>query len=190
MSTREERLALFLMRAQSADRAIQRQPDVVPPDETLPLSATYDLVTAVPDTVRRAVRAAEGYKLFFVFEAYLRDLVVDVLSKAEGANWWDKVPSDVQEDVARLEQTEEAKRWMALGSRDKSALMTYPQTLRVIDHCWTLAFEEVLRDKALIASARALTHSRNTLCHMTEISEEEMERVRQTMRDWFRMAAP
>jgi hypothetical protein len=79
---------------------------------------------------------------------------------------------------------------MALGSRDKSSLMTYPQLLRIMDHAWKLGFEDLLRDKALLQEARLITHLRNTLCHMTNISDEEMERLRQTIRDWFRMVAP
>ena len=37
---------------------------------------------------------------------------------------------DVRDYVAGLEAQEEIKSWMALGSRDKSALMTLPQLLR------------------------------------------------------------
>ena len=68
--------------------------------------------------------------------------------------------------------------------------MTYPQLLRVMDHCWKVGFEDLLRDKTLLQQSRAIGHLRNTLCHMTEISGEEMERIRQTMRDWFRVVAP
>jgi hypothetical protein len=143
-----------------------------------------------PSTVRKAVSASEAYKLFFVFEDYLRELLIEVLSEIDSANWWDKVPEDVKAEVAKLEETEEAKSWMALGSRDKSTLMTYPQLLRVIDTCWKLGFEDMLRDKTLLQEARALSHLRNTICHMTEIPSEEMDRIRQTMRDWFRVVAP
>jgi hypothetical protein len=61
--------------------------------------------------------------------------MVEVLSK-EGGTWWDKVPPDVQTEVSKLEETEEVKSWMALGSRDKSALLTLPQLLRVIEYSW------------------------------------------------------
>lgn len=96
----------------------------------------------------------------------------------------------MQDEVTKLEETDEAKRWMALGSRDKSALMTYPQLLRVIEHNWKPDFEDLLRDRSLIQQARVIAHLRNTLCHMSPISAEEMERVRQVLRDWFRMVAP
>jgi hypothetical protein len=33
-------------------------------------------------------------------------------------------------------------------------------------------------------------HLRNTLCHMSAISDEETDRIKQTMRDWFRIVAP
>src|SRR4051794_15257265 len=93
--------ALFLMLGQAAERTISKIEDVVPKDSLL-LSKEYDLSGLVPDKVRRAVNAAEAYKLFFVFEAYLRELIVDVLSKeGETLDWWDKVPGDVKIEVAR-----------------------------------------------------------------------------------------
>jgi hypothetical protein len=159
--------------------------------KTLCSSKEYDLSTLVPQEVRRAVNASEAYKLFFVFESYLRDVVVEVLSN-EGQNqsWWDKIPGDVQDEVAKLEAQEEIKSWMALGSRDKSALMTLPQLLKVIDSNWKSGFEELVRDKGLIQEARLLVHLRNTICHMSTISAEELERIKLTMRDWFRVVAP
>ena len=100
------------------------------------------------------------------------------------------MPPDVQQEIDKLEENEEIKGWMSLGSRDKSALMTYPQLLRVIDHCWKDYFKDIVRDKALVQEARLIAHLRNTICHMTEISDEEMERTKQVMRDWFRVVSP
>jgi hypothetical protein len=185
----DSRLALFVMLGQTAERLLAEHPEIAPTQQLL-LGPAYDLGALLPDVVRKAEAAAEGYRLFFVFEAYVRDLVVEVLSKDNLADWWARVPKDVQDEVAKLEETEEAKRWMALGSRDKSALLTYPQLLKVIEHNWKPQFEELLRDRSLIQEARLIAHLRNTLCHMTPISEEEMERIRQVLRDWFRMVAP
>ncbi len=181
--------ALFLMLGQAAERSVDKLEDIVPADSLL-LSTSYDLAPLVPEVVRRSAEAAEAYRLFFVFESYLRELVVEVLSKNGEATWWDKVPTDVQSEIARLEETEEIKSWMALGSRDKSGLMTLPQLLRVIDQNWKGFFDDVVRDKGLIHSARLIVHLRNTICHMSVISTEEMDRIRQTMRDWFRVVAP
>jgi hypothetical protein len=187
--TVDSQAALFLMLGQAADRTVARMEELVP-KESLFLSPSYDLAALVPDKVRRATDASDAYKLFFVFESYLREFMVEVLSKNGTETWWEKVPPDVQDEVSRLEQTEEIKSWMALGSRDKSALMTLPQLLRVIDHAWKQGFDEVVRDKGLIQEARLLVHLRNTICHMSTISAEETDRIRQAMRDWFRIVAP
>jgi hypothetical protein len=185
----DARAALFVMLGQTADRAVAALDDVVPA-QNLMLSATYDVAALIPDVVKRAVRASEAYKLFFVFESYLRDFVVEVLSSNPAQSWWDRIPKDVQDELTKLEETEEAKSWMAIGSRDKSALLTYPQLLRIVDHAWKDGFSELVRDKALVQEARVIGHLRNTICHMTPIPEEETERVKQTLRDWFRVVAP
>ncbi|HOC42528.1 MAG TPA: Swt1 family HEPN domain-containing protein [Thermoanaerobaculales bacterium] len=185
----DARAALFVMLGQTAERTVAAI-DTVAPSEPLLLSSSYDLAALIPDEVKQAMRAAEAYKLFFIFEGYLRDFVVEVLSAGQGSSWWDKVPKDVQDEVTKLEETEEAKSWMALGSRDKSALLTYPQLLRIIEHAWKDGFSDLVRDKALVQEARLIGHLRNTVCHMTPIPDEETERVKQTMRDWFRIVAP
>jgi hypothetical protein len=76
--------ALFLMLGQAAEKTVAAEEDIVP-KESLLLSSSYDLAALVPDKVRRATEASEGYKLFFVFEEYLRELVVEVLTKDNGA---------------------------------------------------------------------------------------------------------
>lgn len=185
----DPRLALFIMLGQSASASLEDHPDLVPP-ESLKLSDSFDLSVILPESVRQSSSAAEAYRLFFVFETYLREFLVDVLSSSDQINWWDRIPKDVQDEVVKLEANEEIKSWMALGSRDKSALMTYPQLLRVIEHCWNDHFKDPVRDKTLIQQARTITHLRNTICHMSPLSAEEMERLRQTIRDWFRRVAP
>lgn len=185
----DARAALFVMLGQTAERTVTSIEELIP-KETLLLSPSYDLAPLLPESVRNATRASETYRLFFVFENFLRDFVVETLSKDTAISWWDKLPKDVQDEIAKLEQTEEVKSWMALGSRDKSALMTFPQLLRVIDHAWKAGFEELVRDKSLIHEARLIGHLRNTICHMSAIPDEETDRVRQTMRDWFRIVAP
>jgi hypothetical protein len=189
MTSFDAKAALFIMLGQAAERAVAKLEHVVPQDRLL-LSTEYDLAEIVPDKVRRAADAATAYKLFFVFEDFLRELIVAVLTKDREPNWWEKVPPDVQQEITKLEQTEETKAWMALGSRDKSALMTLPQLLKVIEHSWKEGFSDLIRDKSLIQEARLIVHLRNTICHMSEIPPEEVDRIRQTMRDWFRVITP
>ena len=185
----DSRLALFLMLGQSAERVLGEHPHLAS-SQPLMLSDSYDLSVAAPEVVRQATSAADAYRLFFVFENYLRELVVRALSKDGTESWWEKIPHGIQEEVKKLAETEEVKSWMALGSRDESLLMTYPQLLTVIDERWKEYFTDFLRDKALVQEARHVSHLRNTVCHMSPIPDEELQRVRQVMRDWFRVVAP
>ncbi len=179
------------MLGQSSQRAVSKLPDTVPP-ETLLLSPTEDLALVLPKEVRRAAAAAEVFKLFFVFENFIRDFVLETLSELDKVNWWDKVPKDVQDEVQKLEETEHQKQWMALDSRSKLALTTLPQLLRIMDENknWTDAFKAIVRDKFLSQEGRGISHLRNTVCHMSDISAEEVNRIKQVMRDWFRVVAP
>jgi hypothetical protein len=182
--------SLFVMLGQTADKTISRLENVVPKDSLL-ISKDVDLALLAPDTVRKAVTASDPYKLFFFFETYLREMIVGALSQeGQDTNWYDKVPKDVRDEIVKLEATEEIKGWMSLGSRDKSALMTLPQLLKVIEENWKGCFDDLIRDRGLIQEARLLGHLRNTICHMSVISDEEVERIKQTMRDWFRVVAP
>ena len=187
--TYDSRLALFVMLGQTATKTVGKLPEVALADPLL-VSDTHDLSTTIPEAVREANSASVPYRLFYVFENYLRQLVVQVLSNDGQETWWDKIPKDVQEEVERTEENEQVKVWMALGARDKSALLTYPQLLRVMDYCWKDDFEEIIRDKALIQEARHIAHLRNTTCHMSNIAAEEIDRIRQVMRDWFRAVSP
>jgi hypothetical protein len=186
MNGRDGNLALFVMLGRTVDQLIQENPQTVP-EESLSISETLDLAVASPIEVRRAIRAGFVYKLFFFFENYLRELVTAVMAEKYQAAWWDRVEPNVKKDVAELQEKEDTKQWMALQPRDQLALVTYPQLLLIIEHCWKEVFEPVVRDKQLISEARRIGHLRNAICHMTDIPDEELDRVKQLMRDWFRM---
>jgi len=187
----KERLALFVLLGQTAQRAVTGLPDVAP-QTSLSIGPAFDLAIVLPGLVKRAEKASEVYKLFFVFENFLRDFVLQALSEADPINWWERVPPDVRDEVDKLEDQEDKKQWMALSSRSKLALTTLPQLLRIIEEKenWKGIFENLVKDKALPQQARVASHIRNTACHMSDVSDEEIDRVKQMMRDWFRIVAP
>ncbi len=183
------RFSTFFDARSDGQKALSAVPEVVP-SQSLKLDPNYELALLLPEDVRNATDAAEAYKLFFVLESYLRDLVVSILSKANPQDWWQEVPSDIQKQTEELEEREESKIWMATTVRDKSSLMTLPQLLKIIDDKWRAGFEEIIRDKSLVNQARIVVHLRNTICHMNNIPAEELSRIKQVMRDWFRMVPP
>ena len=185
-----ERFAYFVMQGEAASKAVAEHPDTAPP-HTLPISDNYDLSLVLPSEARDAFQASRVYRLFFVFENYVRDFVLGVLTETDAETWWtSKVPKNVQDEVAELEKKEETKTWMGLGARDKISLTTLPQLLSIIDYRWKEDFEPTLRDKSLIQNARQIGHIRNTVCHMSPVPDEAEDRVKLVMRDWFRAVPP
>jgi hypothetical protein len=188
----QSNLALFTLLGQTAQRAVSSVEEIKP-SVSIEIGGNYDLSSHMPEISKRAIAASSTYQLFFIFEEYLRDFVQDILSdgqKKDEAEWWPLVRTDIQTEVKKLEDTEEMKKWMSLNARGKIFLLTLPQLLTIIDENWKTHFEELVRDKTLIQQARLLIHLRNTICHMSNISMEENNRIKQVMRDWFRAVAP
>lgn len=183
--------AHFLMVGRSAQRQVQKLPGTVP-QTPLMISDRFNVSEVLPDESRDAVEAAETFKLFFVLENYLRDFILTVLSEADRENWWNAVPQNVQDEVAKLEETEDKKKWMNLDSRGKLAMTTLGQLISIMDDPgnWKKHFGPLLGDKGLLQHTRLIVHTRNTICHMSTATTEEHERVKQVMRDWFRIVAP
>lgn len=184
-------LAYFLMLGRTAQRRVQQLPGTVP-QTPLMISDRFNLAEVLPEESRDAVQSAETFKLFYVFENYLRDFILTVLSEADKENWWNAVPQNVQDEVAKLEETQDKKKWMNLDSRGRLSLTTLPQLVSVMDDSnnWKKHFEPLVGDKGLLQQTRLLVHTRNTICHMSTVTAEEHERVKQVMRDWFRVVSP
>lgn len=182
-------LALFTLLGQTAQKVALSVEGTKPP-ATIEAGSTYDLALLMPEIAKRAISAAETYKLFFIFEEYLRDFMHDSLSADPAKDWWTFIPADIKKEVEEIEQKEETKKWMALNARGKISLFTLPQLLKTIEENWKDHFKDLVLDKNLIYQARLLVHLRNNICHMNDITVEENNRIKQVMRDWFRVIAP
>jgi Swt1-like HEPN len=188
----QAKLALFTMLGQTAQRiAASSEASAAP--MSIEIGGTFDLSVQLPQISKRAMAAADDYRLFFVFEEYLRDLVFDTLSEnqtKDESTWWSLVSPDIQSEVRKLEEAEELKKWMSLNARSKIFLLTLPQLLAIMESNWKTHFKDLVLDRSLVNQARLLVHLRNNICHMNTISSEESDRVKQVLRDWFRAVAP
>jgi hypothetical protein len=188
---RTKDLAHFIMVGRTAQLRVRQMPGTVPQTPIM-ISDKINVSEALPEEARDAAEAAETFKLFFVLESYLRDFILGVLSEADKENWWNSVPQNVRDDVAKLEEAEGKKKWMNLDSRGNLSLTTLGQLISIMDDSnnWKTHFEPLVGDKGLLQQTRLIVHTRNTICHMSTVSPEEHERVKQVMRDWFRVVSP
>lgn len=124
---------------------------------------------------------APHYEVFYSLERTIRTLVADSLEAADGAGWWSdpkRVPPKIKEDCeARLKKEEDTG--VTLRSEDPLDFSTFGELGQIITTNWDVF-------GALFKSEKAVTRLRGPIAHCTLLAEDEVVRLRLSVRDWFR----
>lgn len=135
-----------------------------------------------------AADMSEHYEVFYCLEQAIRKLISETLEDAEGTDWWNstRVPSDIKADVASLIKKERDN-----GITQRSEKMidytTFGQLSVVITSNWEL-FEPILKNKRGVERVMAnLNLLRGPIAHCCPMQEDEVDRLRLAVKDWFRM---
>jgi integrase len=135
---------------------------------------------------REATEMAPYYEVFYCLEQSIRKLVIDTLHDAVGKDWWesDKIQASIRQEVAALvvKEVDSAIRQRSLRMIDYT---TFGQLTSIILQNWDL-FVDVFTSKNAVARVlTALNLQRGPIAHCCRMSEEEVERLRLLVRDWF-----
>jgi hypothetical protein len=140
-------------------------------------------------TVRaEAGTMARHYELFYCLEQSIRNLISETLSEAKGQAWWDSglIPANIVNDVKDRVQRELDS---GVTRRSDSAIdyTTFGELSVIISSNWSL-FELILKSRRAVERVLGnLNVLRGPIAHCCPISEDEVVRLRLTVRDWFRM---
>ena len=153
---------------------------------------TWSAVAYYPQfeqTVRaEASEMSQHYELFYCLEQSIRKLITENLQETEGADWWNngKIPTDIHKEVATRVQREAESD----TTQRSDALLDYTnfgELSVIITSNWDLF-------KTIFTNQRAVTHVmsnlnllRGPIAHCCPISQDEIERLRLSVKDWFRM---
>lgn len=135
-----------------------------------------------------AADMSEHYEVFYCLEQAIRKLIVETLEDSEGANWWDsaRIPSDIKADVAALVK-KERDNGITPRSDNMIDYTTFGQLSVVITSNWDL-FEPTLKSKRAVERVMAnLNLLRGPIAHCCPMQEDEVDRLRLAVKDWFRM---
>lgn len=136
-----------------------------------------------------AERMAEFYKIFYMLENDIRLLIADALETAAGINWWDeKVPQVVRENVKRI-QDREAGEGLAPRSDRKIDYSTFGELGEIIKENWDIfagIFPGVDKNRVLRVVNR-LNLVRGPIAHCGVLTEDEIVRLKLTVRDWYKL---
>lgn len=136
-----------------------------------------------------ASNMANHYQLFYCLEKTIRSLISDVIfSEEEDEDWWEKnfVPKAVKIEVKkRIKKEKEAA--VTARSSDPIDYTTFGELGEIIKSNWSL-FGSVFNDiKAVEKVMSNLNSLRNPIAHCSPLAEDEVLRLKLSLRDWFRI---
>ncbi|MBZ2189398.1 hypothetical protein K8B33_09845 [Alcanivorax sp. JB21] len=143
----------------------------------------------------QAVRAeaasmSQHYELFYCLETSIRKLLVDVLFDAEGSNWWgsDRIAQRIRDDVKNRAQ-KEIDSGISRRSDNEIDYTTFGELSVVITGNWDI-FGTIFNSRRAVERVMgSLNLLRGPIAHCCPITEDEVDRLHLTVKDWFRTMA-
>ena len=186
----EDRIKLFGMSHSLVERDLDK----------VEASLKLDLGRSIPDSkdedyypqFEHALRVAaagmgEHYELFYCLETSIRKLVADTLESAHGETWWDTcvppaITANVQSNIKR-----EIDSGVTSRSEEEIDFTTFGELGEIVKHKWENFDTIFTSQKAFSKIMTSLNHLRGPIAHCCPLAEDEIVRLRLTMRDWFRL---
>jgi hypothetical protein len=131
---------------------------------------------------------SEHYEVIYCLEKSIRKLITETLHEATGPDWWNsgKVPEGVHKAVADRLKTE-IESGMTQRSEQLIDYTTFGELSVIITANWDL-FKTVLTDqRAVTRVMNNLNLLRGPVAHCSPMAEDEIERLRLSVKDWFRL---
>lgn len=143
----------------------------------------------------QAVRAeaasmSQHYELFYCLETSIRKLLVDVLFDAEGSGWWDsdRIPQRIRDDVKNRSQ-KEIDSGISRRSDNEIDYTTFGELSVIITGNWDI-FGTIFNSRRAVERVMgSLNLLRGPIAHCCPITEDEVDRLHLTVKDWFRTMA-
>lgn len=134
-----------------------------------------------------AAEMSEHYEVFYCLEQAIRKLIVETLEDGAGADWWNSgpIPPNIMAAAAALVQKE---RDNGITPRSDNLIdyTTFGELSVIISSNWNL-FEPTMKSKRAVERVMAnLNLLRGPIAHCCPMQEDEVERLRLTVKDWFR----
>lgn len=134
-----------------------------------------------------AALMAEHYELFYCLEISIRDIIRTTLEAAEPNEWWEKlVPQFVRENATK-NQTKEIQSGVTPRSEDMLSYTNFGELNEIIKVNWKLFGETFTDPKAVETTLARLNTLRAPIAHCSMLAEDEVVRLKLSLRDWFRL---
>lgn len=155
-------------------------------DEDASVKASVSQFSA--DVRDNAIMMAEHYKLFYMLENDIRRLIDDTLAEHnKSPDWWDAYAPD----SAKIEYKGNLQREQDAGFTPRSDnpldYVTFGQLGDIIRANYALFGGILSNQKAMGRVMFSLNNLRGPIAHCGLLAEDEVDRLKLTVKDWFRL---
>jgi hypothetical protein len=136
-----------------------------------------------------AMRMSEFYRIFYALENSIRIFIVDILTDTD-ANWWaNKVPEHVRKKAEDLRK-KELNEGVTVRSQNLIEYTSFGELGEIVKQNWDV-FGGIFTSGSIAAVEKIMARLnmlRGPIAHCGILGEEEVLRLKLTIRDWFRLA--
>jgi Swt1-like HEPN len=137
----------------------------------------------------RAKKMAQYYELFYMLENDVRRIISETLEEVHGPNWWAScVDQPVKDEVAKNKKRE-AEAGISLRSDADIDYTTFGQLGEIIKRNWVDFAGMLSNQSALSRVIFQLNMLRAAIAHCGVLADDEVDRLKLTIKDWFRVLA-
>lgn len=136
---------------------------------------------------QEAADMGRHYELFYCLEKSIRYLIAETLKAQHGENWWaTRVPQAVR-DNAGANMQREIDSGVTLRSEAEIDFATFGELGEIVRNNWE-SFDAIFSSqKAFTKIMTSLNMLRGPIAHCCPLAEDEIVRLRLTVKDWFRL---
>jgi hypothetical protein len=136
---------------------------------------------------KQAATMSRHFEVFYCLENSLRQTVKAKLTDDFGTSWWNEaVPESVKKN-AEDNMKRELDSGVTMRSTDALDYTTFGELGEIVRGKWE-NFSDIFNSKSAFNKIMAsLNTLRGPIAHCCPLADDEVERLRLTLRDWFRL---
>jgi len=134
-----------------------------------------------------ADRMSEYYKLFYMLENDIRKFIDDTLVDAYGVGWWNAYSPASAKEECKSNQKREAEAGVTARSDNELDYVTFGHLGDIIRANYPLFGGILSNEKALNRAMFSLNTLRGPIAHCGLLAEDEVDRLKLAVKDWFRL---
>ena len=137
-----------------------------------------------------ASEMANHYETFYCLEKSIRKVISETLAEADSATWWegDRVPQCITQEVAKRIK-KEVDSGVTRRSDDPIDYSTFGELSQIITSNWDVFGAIFTSPRAVERVMAQLNLLRGPIAHCSPITEDEIDRLNLSVKDWFRIMA-